>query len=315
MRPHLLLVCALAMGCKAPEAPPVPEAEPVTPLEELFAKAAVALKDADVARIKWGLTPYLDVETLVANYSPILSYVESRVGVPIDLLVGDDYADLEIRLVQGQVDAAIISPYSYVRAKASQPGITIFASHIAQGSERYGAYIITHEESGIESIGDLVNKSFAFVDRRSTSGWLFPAARMLEEGIHPARDVHPRFLGSHTEVFQAVLERRFDAGATYEGALGEGRRRNPDAAVMLRVVAKSRRVPHEAYAVRDGFPPVAAEALGRALSEISTATAEGRRLLAPLLRLNGFMPVEDSHYDVIREVEAEVRAAGLEFAP
>jgi ABC-type phosphate/phosphonate transport system substrate-binding protein len=84
---------------------------------------------------------------------------------------------------------------------------------------------------------------------------------------------------------------------------------------MLRVVAKSRRVPHEAYAVRDGFPPVAAEAMGRALSEISTATPEGRRLLAPLLRWNGFMPVDDSHYDVIREVEAEVKAAGLEFAP
>ena len=315
MKSLLLSICVLAMGCKAPEAPRLPEAAPAEPSEELFARAAAALKDAGIARIKFGLTPYLDVEILVDNYSPILSYVEARVGVPIDLLVGDDYADLETRLVQGQVDAAIISPYSYVRAKAGEPGITVFASHIAKGSERYGAYIITHEESGIESIGDLMNRTFAFVDRRSTSGWLFPAARMLEEGVHPARDVHPRFLGSHTEVFQAVLERRFDAGATYEGALGEGRRRNPDAAVMLRVVAKSRRVPHEAYAVRDGFPPVAAEAMGRALAEISTATPEGRRLLAPLLRLNGFMPVDDSHYDVIREVEAEVKGAGLEFAP
>ncbi len=315
MRRSLLLVCVFALGCKAPEAPELPDPAPVVPSEDLFSRAAEALKEANIDRIKWGLTPYLDVETLVENYGPILSYVEARVGVPVELLVGDDYADLETRLVQGQVDAAIISPYSYVRAKASEPGIEVFASHIAQGSERYGAYIITHEESGIESISDLVNRTFAFVDRRSTSGWLFPAARMLEEGIHPARDVHPRFLGSHTEVFQAVLDRRFDAGATYEGALGEGRMRDPDAAVMLRVVAKAHRVPHEAYAVRDGFPPVASEAMGRALSEISTATAQGRRLLAPLLRLNGFMPVDDSHYDVIREVEAEVRAAGLEFAP
>lgn len=311
-----LLGLLLLQGCSPEDSVAVPE-EPdeAVPGYELFARAGEVLRDAGFESVKWGLTPYLATETLLENYRPILAYVEARMGLPIELMVGDNYADLEQRLVEGAVDAAIISPYSYVRVKAEEPGIEVFASQVAQGSVSYGAYIITREGSGIDRVEQLRGRSFAYVDRRSTSGWLFPAARMLQEGIHPSEDVEEHFLGSHTEVFKAVLAGEYDAGATYEGALGEGRAVNPDAAVMLRVIAKARRIPHEAYTVRAGFPPIGAKAMGQAFSEISTATIEGRRLLMPLMRLNGFMPVDDSHYDVIREVEAEVRKAGLEFAP
>ena len=304
-------------GCSAPApvAPTVEQSLDVVGGYELFVKAQEELRRSGIESVKWGLTPYLATETLLENYRPILAYVEARLGVPVELMVGDNYADLERRLVEGEVDAAIISPYSYVRAKVEEPGIEVFASQVAQGSVNYGAYIITREGSGIENVKQLKGRSFAYVDRRSTSGWLFPAARMLQEGVHPSEDVDAHFLGSHTEVFEAVLAGDYDAGATYEGALGEGRAVNPDAAVLLRVIAKAKRIPHEAYTVRAGFPAIGAEAMGQALSEISTATVEGRRLLLPLMRLNGFMPVDDSHYDVIREVESEVRKAGLEFAP
>jgi ABC-type phosphate/phosphonate transport system substrate-binding protein len=77
------------------------------------------------------------------------------------------------------------------------------------------------------------------------------------------------------------------------------------------VIAKAPRIPHEAYVLREGLPQEVADALGAALAEISTGTRRGRRLLAPMLRINGFMRVDDSHYDVVRAVEAEAQRAGL----
>jgi phosphate/phosphite/phosphonate ABC transporter binding protein len=287
--------------------------------DAIYASARQVAEEEGLGELVWGITPYMGTELLLELYSPLIESVSQKTGLSVLIQVGEDYADMERRLVGGDVDVAVISPYSYVRAKRSQPGIEVFASHIAAGSVSYGAYIITREDSGIESLEDLRGKRFAFVDQRSTSGWLFPAARMLSAGIHPTEDLEEHFLNTHDQVFDAVMSGSFAGGATYAGAIAEGRQRHPDTAVMLRVVAKAQRIPHEAYAGRAGLPEAVGRALATALSEISTADSDGRRLLAPMARarldLNGFLEVEDSHYDVIREVESELESLGLRFAP
>ena len=42
-----------------------------------------------------------------------------------------------------------MSPYAYVRAHAKDNNIRAIASHIANGTESYGAYILTREDSSI----------------------------------------------------------------------------------------------------------------------------------------------------------------------
>ncbi|HCP45706.1 MAG TPA: hypothetical protein DIU15_06675, partial [Deltaproteobacteria bacterium] len=181
-------------------------------------------------------------------------------------------------------------------------------SHVAHGSLTYGAYIITREGSDLENLEGVRNQSFGYVDRRSTSGWLFPAARMLQEAIDPITGVDPRFLGSHDAVVDAIFAGEVVAGATYDGGLAEARARDTPAS-GLRVLAKCERIPYDAYVVRDGMPASVSLALGQLLAEISTRTQEGRAILANISRVNGFVPVDDSHYDTVRKVEAEVVAA------
>jgi len=296
----------------APAADNVAEAEIVVqrPLADIYSDGHDALVGAGVDLMRWGLTPYMLPDELLEAYTPIAKFVEGRLGVPVEVVLGDDYADLESMLIAGEIDVAVISPYSYVRAKKASPEITVFASHIARGSFNYGSYIIVQEESGIESLSDLSGQNVGFVDTRSTSGWLFPVARMLEEGVNPETDITPIFFGTHDRVFDAVVEGEVIAGATYDGALSEGRQRRGDG-WEIRVIAKGERIPHEAYVARAGLSEAVSDALSAALSEISTGTQQGRRLLAPMLRINGFLPVGDSHYDVIRQIESQVEGANL----
>lgn len=280
------------------------------PMSVLFEKGRKALEESGVETLRWGVTPYMDPAKLKDSFDPITAFVGDRLGIAVELVVGRDYEDLERQIARGEVDVATVSPYSYVRAKKRAPGLSVFASHIARGSTNYGAYIVVGEDSDIEKLSDLKGERFAFVDKRSTSGWLFPATRMLEEGIHPERDLEEVFLQTHDNVYDAVAEGRVVAGATYDGGLREGRDRREDGR-GVRVIAKAPRIPHEAYVLREGLPQSVADALGAALSEISTGTRKGRRLLAPMLRINGFMRVDDSHYDVVRQVEAEAEKAGL----
>ena len=127
-------------------------------------------------------------------------------------------------------------------------------------------------------------------------------ARMLEAGLDPRTDMKVQFLGSHSAVYDAVVDGRVDAGTTYDLALVEGRKRHPNS-VPVDVIAKCERIPRDPYVARPGFPPAAAQAIGHALSSISTRTKAGRRALGGMPRINGFVPADDAFYDSIRRME------------
>jgi ABC-type phosphate/phosphonate transport system substrate-binding protein len=71
-------------------------------------------------------------------------------------------------------------------------------------------------------------------------------------------------------------------------------------------VAKAPRVPFDAYVLREGLGPEVGHGLGALLGELSTQTAEGRRVLRGTPSVNGFFPVTDAHYDILRQVERTV---------
>jgi len=307
VRGWLTLVGLLLVACPAPPEP-APPPEPQADPEVVIEAGRAALKEAGLEELSFGITPYLDPETLGERYRPILAWLQARMDVRLNLVLADSYADMERRAASGEVDVAVLPPYAYVRARRQQPGLQVFATHIAEGSPTYGSYIITAETSPVRTLEDIRGRAFGFVDPHSTSGWLFPADRMLQAGIHPIRDLDAHYLGGHDRVFDAVLSGEVQAGAVYAGALAEGRLRNPLAG-QIRILAKTERIPLDAYVARAGLPPAAAEAFGAALGQLSTRTPEGRRVLATFLRINGFMPVGDEHYDAVREVDARVREA------
>ena len=305
-----LPLCLLVACTQRGPADELDEVQKVVDRDAVIASAVAAL-GGDVEELVWGVTPFLEDEVILETYVPLVQVIQARLGIPGRVVVPEDYGALEQQLKDGVIDVGVVTPYSYVRTKREDPDIRVFASHIGRGSSSYGSYIITSDDR-IQSLEDLRGSKFGYVDRRSTSGWLFPAARLLEAGIHPVRDVESDFRGSHTELVDAVISGEVDAGATYGGAMAEARLRNPGA-MKLRVVAKGPRIPHEAYVIRAGLPEELAEALALVLTSINTGTVEGREMLSTRLFINGFLPVEDDHFDAIRKVEQEVDAAGPYF--
>jgi phosphate/phosphite/phosphonate ABC transporter binding protein len=299
------LFLALMLSCEsAPSTARSTVQQPTT--EVIYARGREALAAAGITELVWGLTPFVSATSVQAQWSSTLELVGSRLGIPLKVVVGANYADVERALLSGEVDMAVMSPYAYVRAKAVAPEIQVFATHIAGGTESYGAYIVGREDGPVRTMADLKGRRFAFVDDRSSSGWLFPAARMLDAGLNPLTDVDGAFYGAHEKVIQAIVDGHVAAGATYDGALAEGRGRIP-AANNLRIIARTHRIPYDAYVARPGFPAAAIPALQRALGSVSTRDPVGRKALAPLMGTNGFVPADDSHYRVVRKVEARVR--------
>ncbi len=135
--------------------------------------------------------------------------------------------------------------------------------------------------------------------------------RLLDAGLHPLDDVVPRAFASHVELFDAVVAAEIAAGATFAGAVQEGRQRNPSA-MRVEVIAKGAPIPGEAWVVPGAIPAEVDAVLGDFLQgAVNGATLGGRDLLPDVPPITGFVRVTDEVYGPVREAEARLLRAGI----
>lgn len=253
-------------------------------------------------RLRFAVTPFADDDTLRREYSPMAEYLSRTLGLPVDLEIAASYGGVVAQIVAGQVHLAVLSPLVYVEAKAASPSLVVLATPIAEGAPSYASYIVALASSGITDLEHLRGKRLAFVDPFSTSGYVYPMAMLREHGLEPETFLKSYvFAGNHTRVVELVLAGEVDAGATYATAVrsftGDAR-----AVQELQIVAKTGRIPYDAYCALGSLDADLIASLRAAFLGLSTRTDEGREVLAGKLSINGFVEVQDSHYDEVRRV-------------
>jgi len=261
----------------------------------------------ELREFRLGVTPYLDRQGMEQAFVPLLTLLSERLGVPARLVIADGYSDLGERMRAQEVDLGEFSPLSYVEAKQSNPGLRLILRQVAEGATSYLGYVYVRADDPAESLRDLAGRSFCFVDPHSTSGFLYPRAVMIEQGIDPDRFFgETEFGGNHLECLRRVLEGEADAGAAYSGAFFAARQRGLQVH-RLKVLAKTARIPFDAYCTRSGLPEPAVRRLEEELLNLSTRSPAGRRVLGGAIKLNAWTQARDSDYDSVRRALAASR--------
>lgn len=249
-----------------------------------------------------GLTPFLSEAQMRREFVPVAKYLGSKIGISVSVRTASSYADLAKLLFAREVDLAVLSPLAYVKARRTNPNLVLLLTQIADGSPTYAAYIVTRDDAGMRTVHDLKGKRFAFVDRQSASGYLYALAHLKKAGIEPhSHFASVVFAGNHGKVVDMVLNGEADAGATYSTAVKIARVERPDSE-RLKILAKTGRIPFDAYCASPSLQQSLIEEIRAALLNLSTRTEEGRRVLRGVTAINGFVQVRDDHYDEVRRV-------------
>jgi phosphonate transport system substrate-binding protein len=244
---------------------------------------------------------------LERSHQKLVEFLSDQLEVPVELMVGDNYEDVLARTRAGAFDLAILSPYLYVRAVDGNP-LPCLVQMIGDGSATAAGYIVVREDSSIRDLTDLPGKRMAFVDRFSTSGYLFPAKLLLDVGIDPHKHLASAdFFGNHEAVLLAVLNGEAHAGATFQGALVALKKTQSVDPLSFRVIAKTERTRRDIVCARSDLPEVVRTQIQQQLLMLTVRGRMGREILNPL-NVNGFQLSEDAAYDGIREVARQVEA-------
>jgi phosphonate transport system substrate-binding protein len=113
---------------------------------------------------------------------------------------------------------------------------------------------VTNPDSGITDLSGVAGRSFAYSDPASTSGHLYPAFALKSNGIDPDTGVQAIYAGSHTSAYEALRNRKVDAGELNSDRIATARAAgeySPDDWITL---WKSAPIPQDPITVRGNLP-------------------------------------------------------------
>jgi phosphonate transport system substrate-binding protein len=268
--------------------------------------AALAQAVGNNSPLKFGVGMFQpDREKNDATYRPLAAHLAKRLGRPVELRTVDSWEGLAKSLASGETDLALMGPWGYVLANHFSDA-QVVSTILYQGKPEYFAIVVTHPESGLNSVEDLLGpkgrgRSFAFGDKGSTSGYLIPLHMFQQRGIDPEKHFARVLYTKHQAIQMQVTGGQIDAGADFnrnrDVMISQGLIR----AARSKVIWQSAPLPNDAFAVSTVLAKDAAftKRLQNALAEIGPLLP-GQPNLLPA-NYTGFVARDNGFYKPIRD--------------
>lgn len=256
-----------------------------------------------------GLLPGESAPTVMRLNEPMRAYLEKRLGLPVELMVGANYAATGEALRFGRLDIAYLGPVTYI-LQSRRARLEPFArpSHEKVGPT-FQAVIIVPKDSPAHSLADLKGKEIALGDPASTSGTWVPRYQLLAAGLTAGKHYTLRVLGAHDAVALAVANKKVAAGGLsmpiYQRLLKEGKLDGQ----AVRVLAESPAIPEYLWTFREGLDPAFKEEVRQAFIHISDPEA------LKVFRAEAFIPAVDADVDRVRGWVDAIRQATPDAVP
>ncbi|WP_225314305.1 phosphate/phosphite/phosphonate ABC transporter substrate-binding protein [Marinobacter halotolerans] len=276
-------------------------------------------KDGDlIADIPSDQSKLVDPSTLIFAYTPVedpavyrevwsgfLSHLSDVTGKKVQFFpVQSNAAQIEA-MRAGRLHIAGFNTGSNPLAVACA-GLRPFAMMAAEdGSFGYEMEIITHPDSGIDSVEDIRGGELAFTSQTSNSGFKAPSAILKADyNMVPGEDFEPVFSGKHDNSILGVANRDYPAAAIANSVLARMLDRDVVSKDQIETIYTSQTFPTTAYGLAHNLKPELQEQIkeaffsfdweGSALEEEFSKSGEAQ-----------FIPITfKEHWEVIRKIDA-----------
>ena len=243
---------------------------------------------------------------LARKATPLMNYLEGKLGMKVEYTPVTDYAAAVEALVNKKVDMAWFGGFTFVQAYHRSGGKVI---PIAQREEdaKFRSVFITSDPA-IKSLADLKGKDVSFGSQSSTSGHLMPRSFLLQAGLDPDKDFkRVAFSGAHDATIAAVASGKVQAGALNISVWDKfvaDRKVDTDKVRVLHTTP-----PYYDYnwTVHADMPAAVREKLTAALLGLSKDDPQGKAILE-LQRATRFVPTQVDNY---KGIEAAAKSASL----
>jgi len=256
--------------------------------------------DLGAGGLRLGVAPLEEHAAMKGRFEALGAYLSEKLGVKVEVVVGDDLGGTVNDLGSGRTDIAYLSPTTYIEARHKY-GAELIAKVVSNGRPFAHTVIVTREQGGVKSVADLFGKSFAFGDEKSTTSSLMPRAMLLEAGVR-LQDLRSfKYLGRHDEVARAVAEGEYDAGGLMDTVALRFAQKG------LKVLKVSPDMPNFNICAGKNLDKGVRENIKKAVIDLKPDNPMGLKVLKAVhADCDGLVEAKDSDYDGIRKMVKEL---------
>ena len=303
----LILLLAFTVVACAQDTPAAEEPAEETPAEE---EPAAEYEEIDSLEVQ--LIPSRDAAVLDAQRGPLQAMLEEQLDMPVNVTVATDYVGLIEAMKSKQVHVGFLAPASYVLAADQGAAEVVVVSTRYDVDDEgnqlddqplvtsYRAQLLTGKDSGITKVEDLKGKKIAIASFTSTSGFLYPANLLADNGIDVEADVEWFDAGGHDKAILAVLDGLADAAFTFKDARSLLEADYPDIREEIVYVTDTEPIFNDTISVIPSMDPELKEKIKDAFINIA-ATEEGKEIVRAIYTHEGYAEATDADFDTIRE--------------
>lgn len=186
--------------------------------------------------------------------------LEEYLGIKVNEMEGTDYSVGIEGMASGNIDVMLVSPMSYYQAKERAGAELLVSTPMAE--DYHTVFITQADNDEINSLEDLKGKSFAFVDQASSSGYMYPKAKLVQD-LELDSDLLENsdyffstvaFAGQHQTVATGVSMGDYDAGAVAASVLSQMEEAGAIDTSTIKIIDQTDTIPNPAYVVRGDLP-------------------------------------------------------------
>jgi len=203
-------------------------------------------------KIILGLIPEQNVFKQISRYKHIGDYLEIKADIKIEFKAITKYGNIVDNFKELNLDGAFFGSFVYTLAHSKLNVIPIVRPENIDGSSTYHGLIFVRSGSGFSGMDDMRGKTFVFVDKATTAGYLLPLAYFKNKGIADYNDFFKKiyFSGTHEGAIYDVLEKYADIGAAKNTVFYRLAQSDPRITNELQIIARSPDVPENGLSLR-----------------------------------------------------------------
>lgn len=212
--------------------------------------------------------PQMSAVALSEAWLPFLKRLLDDTGIAIRLKVYPSRQEFEGDLFSGSPDFAFMNPYYAVLVRQRHGYIPL----VRDNTKQLHGVIVVRKDSAIRSIEELEQQTIAFPSPNAMAASLYPRALLAEQFN---LSFQPMYVGTHENVYRAVLLRRAAAGG---GVVRTLETEPEELKSQLRILYTTPGVAPHPLVAHPRVPAVVRERLTTAIIKLHN-DAQGRALL------------------------------------